>query len=289
MTDKSKVAARLKGDRTLVAGGFVTFAAMAALMLATATAHAATAAVTFEDIPGSTIKRVILTERASERLGIELGEVKQKTIVRKQMFGGQVIHKVQVRMARKKARGFGGFARAAAKPAPQKSTAQPPGPIAGEAWIRLSLSDEEWARVAKDKPARILPLATRAGLKKELVAIASKLPPLVDSQRSMLTLYYVVDGTDHGLEPNNRMRVELYLKGDNRKRKVVPYSALWYDGKGISWVYTISGPLTFERKRIVVERIDGDSVILKDGPSVGTLVVTVGASQLFGSEVIFKR
>ena len=105
----------------------------------------------------------------------------------------------------------------------------------------------------------------------------------------MLTLYYVVDGTDHGLEPKNRMRVELYLKGDNRKRKVVPYSALYYDGQGISWVYTISGPLTFERKRIVVERIDGDSVILKDGPSVGTLVVTVGAPQLFGAEVIFKR
>jgi hypothetical protein len=39
----------------------------------------------------------------------------------------------------------------------------------------------------------------------------------------------------------------------------------------------------------VVERIDGDSVILKDGPSVGTLVVTVGAPQLFGAEVIFKR
>ena len=40
MTDKSKVIVRLKGDRTLVAGGFVTFAAMAALMLATATATA---------------------------------------------------------------------------------------------------------------------------------------------------------------------------------------------------------------------------------------------------------
>ncbi len=66
-------------------------------------------------------------------------------------------------------------------------------------------------------------------------------------------------------------------------------TALYYDGQGVPWVYTISGPLTFERKRIEVERIDGDSVILKDGPSVGTLVVTVVAPQLFGAEVIFKR
>ena len=43
MTDKSWVAATLKGDGTIVAGGFVTLAAMAALMLAPVTAHAASA------------------------------------------------------------------------------------------------------------------------------------------------------------------------------------------------------------------------------------------------------
>ncbi len=101
--------------------------------------------------------------------------------------------------------------------------------------------------------------------------------------------FNVVNGTDQGLKAKSSIRVELPLKGNNRKRKVVPYSALYYDGQGVSWVYTISGPLTFERKRIVVERIDGDSVILKDGPSVGTPVVTVGAPQLFGAEVTFKR
>ena len=105
----------------------------------------------------------------------------------------------------------------------------------------------------------------------------------------MLPLYYVVEGTDHGLKAGNRMRVELQLKGNNKKRKVVPYSALYYDGQGVSWVYTISGPLTFERKRIEVERIDGDNVILKKGPKIGTPVVTVGTPQLFGAEVIFKR
>ncbi len=289
MTDKSWVAATLKGDGTIVAGGFVTLAAMAALMLAPVTAHAASA-VKFEAIPGSTIKRVILTAKAAERLGIELADVEEKSVSRKRMFGGQVIHKVQVRIAAKKKRNsFGGFARTAAKSAPRPSAAQPKGPLPGEAWIRLVLSEEEWSRVAKDKPARVLPLATRGGMKKELVAKVSKLPAFADPKRSLLTVYYVVEGTDHGLEAKSRMRVELLQKGDNRKRKVVPYSALYYDDRGVSWVYANTKPLTFERKRVEVERIDGDDVILKAGPGVGTPVVTVGIAQLYGAEVIFKR
>jgi hypothetical protein len=273
----------------MIAGGFVTIAAMAALMLASGTAQAANA-VKFEAIPGSAIKRVILTAKAAERLGIELNEVEERSISRKRMFGGQVIHKVQVRMARKKKRSaFGGFSRTAAKAAPQASAAQIKGPSAGEAWIRLLLSREEWSRVAKDKPARILPLATRGGMKKELVARVSKLPAYADPKRSMLTVYYVVEGTDHGLKPKSRIRVELRQKGSNKKRKVVPYSALYYDDRGVSWVYANTKPLTFERKRVEVERIDGDNVILKAGPDVGTPVATVGVAQLYGAEVIFKR
>ncbi len=289
MTNKSRAAVRLMRDRTLVASGFVTFAALAALMLTSGTVHAEDA-VKFEDIPGSAPKRVILTAKAAERLGIEAGEVEEKLIVRKEIFGGQVIRNVRVRVARKKTRsGSGGLARSATKQVPQRTTKQPLGPFVDETWIGLLLSDEEWAGVAKDKPARILPVASRGGLKREVVAMASKLPPLKDPKHSMLMLFYVVNGTDHGLKAKSRIRVELPLKGNNRKRKVVPYSALYYDGQGVPWVYTISGPLTFERKRIEVERIDGDSVILKAGPSVGTPVVTVGAPQLFGAEVTFKR
>ena len=279
------------------AGGLVTFAATAALLLAPVAAHAAesgptgpSAAVKFEKIPGSAIKRVILSAKAAERLGIETGEVREKSIVRKQMFGGQVSHPLRVQMAQKRSRGaFGAFARAATEPAPQPRAVMQAAPAADEAWIRLTLSEDEWDRVAKDKPARVLPLATRGKLKRELMALPSALPPLEDPKRTMLTLYYVVKGKDHGLKANNRMRVELQLKGDDRKRKVVPYSALYYDGRGTPWVYVNTKPLTFERKRVEVERIEGESAILKDGPSVGTRVVTVGAALLYGAEVIFKK
>lgn len=298
MNMESLVAVRPDRNGGTFAGRFVTFAATAALLLAPVAAHAAgsgptgpSAAVKFEKIPGSAIKRVILSAKAAQRLGIETGEVREKSIVRKQMFGGQVSHPLRVRMAQKKSRGvFRALVwRAAAKPAPQPRMVMQAAPTADEAWIRLTLSEAEWDRVAKDKPARVLPLATRGKLKRELMALPSKLPPLEDPKRTMLTLYYVVKGKDHGLKVNSRMRVELQLKGDDRKRKVVPYSALYYDGKGTPWVYANTKPLTFERKRVEVERIEGDDVVLKDGPSVGTRVVTVGAALLYGAEVIFKR
>jgi len=45
----------------------------------------------------------------------------------------------------------------------------------------------------------------------------------------------------------------------------------------------------FMRHRIVVDRIDGDKVVLSDSPAVGTEVVIVGAAELYGSEFEFEE
>ena len=66
---------------------------------------------------------------------------------------------------------------------------------------------------------------------------------------------------------------------------VIPYAALIYDGKGASWVYTSSEPLTFVRVAVVVSSIDGDSALLTTGPTEGTPVVTVGAAEVYGAEL----
>jgi hypothetical protein len=68
-------------------------------------------------------------------------------------------------------------------------------------------------------------------------------------------------------------------------RKVVPYSAVLYDPKGDAYAFAASAPLVFKRAKLVVDTITGDRVVLVDGPSAGTTVVTVGASELFGAEV----
>ena len=121
-----------------------------------------------------------------------------------------------------------------------------------------------------------------------MLARPSVLEPIEDNKRSMLTLYYVVPGKDHGLTVNSRMRVELQVAGNDEKQKVVPYGAVYYDAKGAPWVYVNGTPLTFQRQRIGVERIVGERAILSEGPPVGASVVTVGAAMLYGAE-IFKK
>jgi len=38
------------------------------------------------------------------------------------------------------------------------------------------------------------------------------------------------------------------------------------------------------RQEIEIDRVDGDSVMLSDGPPAGTKVVTVGAAEVWGTE-----
>jgi hypothetical protein len=77
-----------------------------------------------------------------------------------------------------------------------------------------------------------------------------------------------------------RLGIETDLAG----RKVVPYAAVLYDAKGVTWVYTSPANLVFVRHRITVDYIEGDTAVLTDGPPAGTRVVTVGGQELFGAE-----
>lgn len=67
-------------------------------------------------------------------------------------------------------------------------------------------------------------------------------------------------------------------------RTSVPYSAIVYDKDGATWAYTNPEALVFVRQEVTVDVIDEDTAVLTDGPDVGTLVVTVGAAELWGIE-----
>jgi hypothetical protein len=71
---------------------------------------------------------------------------------------------------------------------------------------------------------------------------------------------------------------------DGATRKLVPYSSLIYDAKGRTWVYTSPQPRTFVRQQVEVDRIDGDWVLLEDGPAAGTEVASVGVAEIYGAE-----
>lgn len=67
-------------------------------------------------------------------------------------------------------------------------------------------------------------------------------------------------------------------------RKVVPYSSLIYDANGQTWVYTSPAPRTFIRHKVDVDYIEGEIVVLNDGPPTGTVIATVGVAELYGTE-----
>ena len=211
-------------------------------------------------------------------------------IVRKQMVGGVFVRHLENVPTRKAFNSrFDGFGRVAATLTPNPAPAAKSPPVKGDGWVRVTLSSGEWERLAKNEPARVLPLTTHGKSAKEVSARPSNMMPIEDRKRSMLTIYYVVVGMDHGLKLNQRVRVELQLSGDGEESKVVPYGAVYYDADGVAWTYVNPRPLVFERQRINVERVVGDLAVLSDGPSIGTSVVTVGASLLYGAEVVFGR
>jgi hypothetical protein len=73
--------------------------------------------------------------------------------------------------------------------------------------------------------------------------------------------------------------------GKSAPRKTVPYSALLYDVDGNTWVFTTAEPRSYMRQQVAVEYVDGEQAVLSSGPPAGTLVVTVGAAALYGTEL----
>ncbi len=279
----------MKPNRSKAFAGMLAGAIAAAAPLLPARAASPGNVVTLESIPGSSVTRVTLVAKAAERLGIETGLVSEQAVLRKQMVGGLIIPPMDKQAAAKPAAGeFGGFGRPPVPAGHGEPAPAAPAPAAGPLWVLVTLSPGEWDRLAKDKPARLLQLATRDKLDHEVLAQPSGMTPQEDAKRSMLSVYYVLPAAEQALAVNNRVRVELPMSGSDASQKVVPYSAVYYDAKGAAWVYVSTRPLTFERRRVTVERVVGELAILSDGPPAGMPVVTVGAALLYGAE-IFKK
>jgi hypothetical protein len=69
-----------------------------------------------------------------------------------------------------------------------------------------------------------------------------------------------------------------------KRRKVVPYGAVLYLADGKTSVYVTSAANVYAREPITADHIEGDRAILSAGPAAGTMVVTVGTAELYGTE-----
>ncbi len=89
------------------------------------------------------------------------------------------------------------------------------------------------------------------------------------------------------LMPGQRVGVDIPMTSVT-EAFVVPAAAILYDIYGGTWVYvqstTSDKGTKFTRSRVLLEWVEGDSAIISKGPAVGTLIVTDGAAELFGTE-----
>lgn len=204
--------------------------------------------VRLEQIEGTDFSRVVLSERAAERLDIQTTAVREEQVVRKRTVGGEVM---------------------------EAETSD-----SDEVWVRVPLNVSDLNKVDQEQPALILPLG---GDEATGVVAQAVTAPAGDVGEESEALYYTVEGADHGLAAGQGVLVELFLSGGGRK-KVIPYASVLYGLNGETWLYTSPEPLNFVRHLIVIDYIDGDLAILMEGPEVGTEVVTVGVVELFGAE-----
>jgi hypothetical protein len=114
----------------------------------------------------------------------------------------------------------------------------------------------EEAAASKNEPAKVVPVAG------------------TDLNRIILTA-----------EAAERLDIQTAPVRDVEGETVIPYSAVVYEPDGETWTYTRLEPLTFVRHSITIDRIAGDQAFLSDGPQPGTEVVTVGAAELYGTEL----
>jgi hypothetical protein len=86
-------------------------------------------------------------------------------------------------------------------------------------------------------------------------------------------------------EGAERVSLETATVRRSASEAVVPYAAVIYDAEGKTYVYKSLKPRTYLREEVKVDRIDGNRVLLEKGPRAGTKVVTVGAAEVYGTEL----
>lgn len=216
-------------------------------------------AARMEPIGDSGLNKVILTEKAAERVDIQMAAVEASSGNGGRKMGGTVV-----------------------------SPADMNGSATGGYYVAVSLTENE--RAAVDSSAAALVWSTDApDGQAGLTAMPSAEPPdglLSDPEPSStdVVVYYEIDGGISAMAPGARVFVEVPLAGSGAPRTVVPYSSVVYDLDGRTWVYVSPEPLVFQREEVEVERIEGDFAILSSGPAVGTEVVMTGATELLGVE-----
>ncbi|MBC9823494.1 hypothetical protein [Terrabacter sp. MAHUQ-38] len=133
---------------------------------------------------------------------------------------------------------------------------------------------------------RWVPALAVAAVITTMPAACATVEPTVHEPQPAVT---ISDGEDEStpktltLTPDAVRRLELTtVVVDNPTS--VPYSAVVYDKTGEPWVYASPRDRTFIRVPVTIERVEGETATLSDGPPAGTRIVTRAVIKLYGAE-----
>jgi hypothetical protein len=257
---------------------------------------------TLEDIPGSNLKRLVLTGTAAKRLAIETDTIRMEKVRRWLVVNGEVEAVALAASPAAPSHPPGDrneVASASIIPVRVRvPTQSQPEALGGTAIAVVSLGDGENDGDDSDdeiddaddpddssdqgeeeiSAVIVLPIGSQYG------KVRFRARQLEAGQGSSDGMYFAVDNAEPGLRPGQRVVVRTPQPGSGNLHKVVSYSAIIYDLQGNTWIYVNPEPLVFIRHAVGVEHVDRDLAILTDGPPVGTSVVTVGAAELMGIE-----
>lgn len=150
-------------------------------------------------------------------------------------------------------------------------------------WVRVPIYAGDLEQVEAQQSASVRPLSDFSTGAQPFAARPIPGPVTADPLTTSVDLFYELPNTASQFRPGQRVSVALRLKG-SRMSTVTPYASLLYDIHGGSWVYENPSPGVFVRSRVEVDYITGDLAVLRRGPAPGTVVVTEGAAELFGTE-----
>jgi len=149
-------------------------------------------------------------------------------------------------------------------------------------WIRAPIYSGEAGSVEQKRNAIVQPINANSGSEGRAAAPVAA-PPSADPTSGTTNLFYKIANPGLTLRPGELVRISLPGRGQNECLQV-PYQAILYDIHGGTWVYEKTGTHSFTRRRVSVAGISGETACLSEGADPGTIVVTDGVAELFGTE-----
>ncbi len=154
-------------------------------------------------------------------------------------------------------------------------------------WVRVPVYVGDRADLDTGAPAAVGDLTARpGGPSREATPVPA--PPSANAAAGTVDLFYELDNAAAKYSPGERVGVTLPLRGE-ADSLTVPWAAVVYDINGGTWVYERVADRAYTRRRVVVRYVAGGDAVLAAGPPVGTVVVTAGAAELFGTETGFSK